>query len=211
MLSVRQCTVIVQQFNICTVILHCVQRRPHKNSINKQKLQIFPFIFYPNSNSFSILSKRTFSSHISYALTVYCLLFCCLWLLFLLSLSQSHNKSHHTHPINHTAYSCSQMQDFSAFWSHLALYTFYWHPQILLDNKLKWFTYSFIRCIYSYVSYGYQNIQLYTYRYVCMYVCIYVCMYLTVTIKLYCIPVTQFYWYSTVTCDYCGAVFFFIP
>jgi len=54
--------------------------------------------------------------------------FWCLWLMFLLSLSQFHNKSQHTDPINYTAYSCSQMQDYSEFWSQLALYTvlFYW-------------------------------------------------------------------------------------
>jgi hypothetical protein len=92
----------------------------------------------------------------------------CLWLRFLLSLSQSHNKTQHTDPINYTAYRCSQMQDFSVFWSQLVLYIalFYWHPQILLDNKLKWFKYSVIH--FMYVSYGYQNIQLYTYMYGCI-------------------------------------------
>jgi hypothetical protein len=63
-----------------------------------------------------------------------------------------------------------QTQNFSAFCSQLVLYTmsFYWHPQILLYNKLNWFTYSFIQFIY--VSLGYRNIKLLTYMYLCMYV-----------------------------------------
>jgi hypothetical protein len=47
--------------------------------------------------------------------------------------------------------------------------------------------------------------------YICIiFICMYVCMYLTVTINSHCTPVTQFYWYSTVTCDYWGGVLFFI-
>ena len=57
-------------------------------------------------------------------------------------------------------------------------------------------------CIY--VSYEYQNIQIYT-------ICMYVCMYLIVLINFHCRQATQFYWYSTVTC-YCGCVvLFFVP
>jgi hypothetical protein len=39
---------------------------------------------------------------------------------------------------------------------------------------------------------------------------IYVYMYVILTIKLLNTPVTQFYWYSTVTCDYYGVVLFCI-
>ena len=35
-------------------------------------------------------------------------------------------------------------------------------------------------------------------------------MYLIIIIKLHCRHATQFYLYSTVTCDYCGVVLFFI-
>jgi hypothetical protein len=62
----------------------------------------------------------------------------------------------------------------------------YWQLQNVIVNKFNSVTYS----VYTYM---------------------YVCMYLTVTIKFHSTPVTQFYWYSTVTSDYCGAVLFFIP
>ena len=46
-MSVRQCTLIVQQLNICAVILHCIQRGPHKNSSKKTKVTNIPSNFLP--------------------------------------------------------------------------------------------------------------------------------------------------------------------
>jgi hypothetical protein len=110
------------QYMHCHIALYVFKDDLRKIQATKQKLQIFPFIFHSNSNSLRILSKRTSSSHISYALTVYCLLVLLFMTAVLLSLSQSLNKSQHTNPIHYTAYSCSQMQYFSAFWSFNLLY-----------------------------------------------------------------------------------------
>jgi hypothetical protein len=108
------------------------------------------------------------------------------------------------------------MQDFSTFWSQLALYTvlFYWHPQILLDNKLKLFTYT---CIQLYIfiiwvpEYSIMHLCMYKHTHIYVYIYIYICIYLTVTIKSHSTPATQFFWYSTATSDYCGVVLLFIP
>ena len=62
----------------------------------KQKLQIFPYIVFCNSNSWRIILKRTLNSYISYVLSVYFLLVFDVLNDVPFSLLQSRNKSHYT-------------------------------------------------------------------------------------------------------------------
>jgi hypothetical protein len=63
LLSVTQCTVIVQMLNIRTVILQCIERRHQKNSKNKKKVTNNHF-YFPLQQQFlqySIKADRQFT------------------------------------------------------------------------------------------------------------------------------------------------------
>ena len=92
-------------------------------------------------------------------------------------------------PLKYTACTCSQMYRFSTFRSRSLPYVFRYFIDILRTS--------------SSINPSLPHIH--------VYICMYVCTYHIIVIKLHCLPVTQFYWYSTVICVYWGAVLFFIP
>jgi len=137
--------------------------------------------------SILLLSTIT-SSLLLFKLNVWC---------YFLSLSQSRSNFHNITPINYTVYRYNQMHQFHYIFNIQCIYVFnlYWYPQSLLVNKFKWVIYSIShKCVYMYIR---MCIYIYIHTYVCVCVC-----FLLNPIQLYSVQTSQFYWYSTVTCDF---------
>ena len=197
-----QCRLSVQMLNICTVIFHCIQRGIQKISSNKTKVTNIPFYFLLQHQFLEFFIKAEFNYTNFWS--TYRLLFVGFDVVIFLCHSHTPELNPSTVPINYTDYRWSQMQDFSAFWSQFDSYamSFYWHPQILFDNKLKWFTHS---CAHTYI----RTIWLPEYLNIHMYVFIYTCMYFIVKIKLHCRRATLFYWYSMFSLRCCPVLYSF--